>query len=206
MYKALRTYPADVVRLPGLKHFLAVLLRLPLRKTLLFCFLCVRHLPALMPIIFARPGSSLRELIKARPELRGIVLSTFVALNWDARTRIARVVNHCKIVDEIGGIINFPPDMIVDVIDLTPIDSRYRITLDQAYWLVREGPLVLTLWYGRERIFHLGFCLATENGRRIAYIGLIQGRPSDHKIDVLECYRGFTKAASGLSLKRLILT
>jgi len=198
MYKVLRTYPADVVRLPGLRHFWAVLLRLPIRKTLLFCVLCVRYLPALMPMLTARPGSNLHRLLKARPELRGIVLSSFVALNWDARTRLARLINHCRTVDEIGGVIDFPPDVIVDLVSLESIDQRYRMTLDQAYWLVREGPVVLTLWDGRERVFHLGFCLATENGKRIAYVGLIQGRKSDEKINILECYRHFTKAAAGM--------
>ena len=114
---------------------------------------------------------------KTRPEIIGIVLKPYVAANWDAKTRIARIADHYRTVGEIGGVVDFPSDILIDVIQLTPIDSRYRITLDQARWLLPEGPLVISLWDGVDRIFHLGFCLSTENGRRVAYIG-IDSRPS----------------------------
>jgi uncharacterized protein VirK/YbjX len=110
-------------------------------------------------------------------------------------------------VAQVGGVVDVPPDIVVNIIQLAAIDPRYRITLDQARWLLREGPLVMSLWSGIDRIFHIGFCLSTENGKRVAYIGSIQGRVEidDYKIDILNCYRHFTKAASGMRPRDFIV-
>lgn len=198
----LQTYEAADNRHFGIGSFWTAIKRSSVRKTLLFSVLFVRHLRALTQLLLARQGSNLRWLVKTRPEIIGIVLKPYVAANWDAKTRIARIADHYRTVGEIGGVVDFPSDILIDVIQLTPIDLRYRITLDQARWLLPEGPLVISLWDGVDRIFHLGFCLSTENGRRVAYIGSIQGRAErdiyDYKIDILNRYRRFTRAASGM--------
>ena len=155
-----------------------------------------------MPLLSARRGSNLRRTVRARPEIFGIVLTPYLAASWKPPTRIARFVDHHRTVAAIGGIVDFPPDIMIDVVRLTAIDSRYRITLDQARWLLLEGPLVMSLWDGTHRIFHLGFCLSSENGRRIAYIGSVQGRreidAGNGEGDMLGVYRGFTKAAAAM--------
>jgi uncharacterized protein len=182
---------------PENKHFWTTL-----RKAWLFCVLFVRHLRALLPLLMSRRGSNLYRLVKARPEIIRIVLTSYLAANWDARTRITRIIDHYRTVKEIGGLVDFPQDIVVDIIQLISIDHRYRITLDQARWLLRGGPLIISLWDGIDRIFHLGFCLSTEKGKRVAYIGSIQGRAEidiyGHKIDILNRYRYFTKAAYGM--------
>ena len=176
--------------------------RSPFRKTLLFSVLFIRHLRALMPLLLAPRGSNLRKLIKARFAIFGIVLTHYVAASWDTRTRVARLVDHYKTVAEIGGVLDFPADNIVDIMRLVPIDLRYRITLDQADWLMADGSLIMSLWDGVDRIFHLGFSLSTENGKRVAYIGSIQGRCAvdmyNYRIDILERYRRFSRAAAGM--------
>lgn len=155
-----------------------------------------------MPLLLARRGSNLHKLVKARPEILKMVLTPYVAANWNAQTRLARVIDHCKTVAEIGGIIDFPSDNLINLVQLTPIDLRYRLTLDQARWLLADGQLTLSLWDGIDRIFHIGFCLSTQDGKRVAYIGGIQGRAGidlwKNEIDILNCYRRFTKAASGM--------
>lgn len=179
-----------------------VLARLSMRKTSQFVVGFFRHLRDLRPLFLARPGSHLQRVVMARPEIFGIVISPYIAANWDVPTRIARFVDHCRTVDDIGGILDVRPGKIVDLIRLPAIDPRYRITLDQARWLLREGPLVLSLWDGRHRIFHLSFALSTEGDRRIAYVGSIQGRREvdmyNTWVDVHEYYRHFTKAAHGM--------
>lgn len=180
----------------------AIASRTVFHKNMRFMALFIRHLPTLMPLLFARSGSNLRRLICARPEIYWIVLTSFMAASWDCRGRVARLVDHFKTVTEVGGIVDFPPNLIVDLVHLAPIDRRYRITLDQAYWLLREGPLVLSLWDGVDRVFHVSFCLSTERGRRIAYVGSVQGRREvdrhNYRVDVLNSYRRFTKAAAGM--------
>jgi hypothetical protein len=46
-----------------------------------------------------------------------------------AKTRTARITDHYRTVGEIGGVFDFPSDILMDIIQLTPIDSRYRMTL-----------------------------------------------------------------------------
>ncbi len=195
----LRTYHA-VDREPV--NAWVVLRKTPLRKLLRFCFLFVRNQRTLWPMLSARPGSNLHRLIKARPEVFKVVLTSYVAANWDVRTRIERLLDHYRTVAEIGGVVDFPPDILVDIVPLTVINPRYRITLDQARWLLHEGSLTMSLCDGIDRVFHLSFNLSTENGKRIAYIGSLQGRAEidmyNYKIDILDRYRAFTKAASGM--------
>jgi len=178
---------------------LSALKNMTFRKKLLYSFLFLRHLHSFMPLLLAPRGSNLRRLVNAYPEILGVVLAKYVAANWDTRTRIARLIDHHRTVAEIGGVIDFAPGIIVELIKLAPIDLRYRITLDQARWLMREGSLIMSLWDGVDRIYHLGFCLSTENGKRIAYIGSLQGRNKtiiyNYTIDILTRYRLFTKAA-----------
>ena len=154
------------------------------------------NLTAIFPLLLSRRGSSLNKLVKAHPEIFKYLVKPFVAANWDARTRLARIADHCKTADTIGGILDVQSGIVVDLIRLDLIDPRYRITLDRQRWLLNEGLLVISLWDDVDRIFQLGFCLSSlPDGRRVAYIGSIQGRRED---DVLSRYREFTKAASGM--------
>lgn len=165
-------------------------------------FLFVRHLHSLLPLLLAPRGGNLQRLVATYPEILGIVLTKYVSTNWDTSTRVARLVNHHRTVAEIGGAIDFAPGNEVELIRIAPIDLRYRITLDQPRWLLREGSLIIHLWDGVDRIFHLGFCLSTENGERVAYIGSLQGRKEvdihNYTIDILNRYRMFSKAACGM--------
>ena len=116
--------------------------------------------------------------------------------------RFARIAEHCNTCDQIGGLLAFPVDGLVNIVWLDAIDRRLRLTLDQAPWLMREGQMIFSLWYGVDRIFHLSFCLSTEEGKRVAYIGCLQGRNEvdelGHRLDVLSIYRDFTHASFGI--------
>ena len=197
MQAALRTHTENEHEQPWM-----VLKRSPIRKKLAFLVLFIRHVPALLPLLLALREDNVRRLVLARPEIFWILLTSQVAANWDCRTRVARLVDHCKTVADIGGIVDFPPDAIVEIMSLPAIDARYRITLDQARWVLREGPLVFSLWDGVDRIFHIAFCLANENGGRVAYIGAVQGRREidmyNYRVDIHNSYRLFTKAAAGM--------
>jgi uncharacterized protein VirK/YbjX len=162
---------------------------------MLLIFSLFRHLPALLPLLTARRGSVLHGVIKARPEILEMVYTPYLSSTWDARTRLARITDHCKTVKAIGGILDFPADTVADVVQLTSIDSQYRIALDQARWFLREGKMTMSLWGDVDRLFTLGFCLSSQDGKRVAYIGGIQGRNED---GVLDRYRLFTKQASGM--------
>jgi uncharacterized protein VirK/YbjX len=78
----------------------AVRERTSFSKKLLFSIFFVRHLRALMPLLLARRGSNLHRLVKACPEILGIVVKPYVAANLEARTRITRLVDRGRSVTD----------------------------------------------------------------------------------------------------------
>jgi uncharacterized protein VirK/YbjX len=177
-------------------NFTAILLHnTPWRRKLWFGFRGLRHLPAILPLLVAKRKSSLATLIRLRPQIIAFSLYRYLAANWSVETRVARIVQHCRIVDEVGGVLRFRCDDVVDLVVCDAIDPKYRISLDQTPWLLSEGLLVISLWEDIDRLYALSFNLACDGGVRVAYIGCLQGRAED---DVLDRYRLFTKAAFGM--------
>ena len=70
--------------------------------------------------------------------------SPYIASNWSANTRFARIVDHCKTVAEIGGIVEFAPSQIVELMQLTVIGPKYRLCLEQPRWVPNEAQLSLS--------------------------------------------------------------
>jgi len=169
--------------------------QVPLRESLLFVFLAIRHVRSFVSLFRIRLGPSNSLLVKTRPEVLEFIYSPYVASSWSAPQRIHKIADHCSTVRRVGGILDFEPDCIVDVLRLDPIDVRYRITLDQARWLLSDGQLVISLWEEVDRLYSLSFCLSSEEGRLRACIGGIQGREG---ADVLDRYRLFTKQSYGM--------
>jgi uncharacterized protein VirK/YbjX len=162
----------------------------------------VWNVRAIAPLLLSPRGSSLNKVVKAHPEIFKYVVKPFLAANWDVRTRFDRIVDHCETVDAIGCLPDVQTGEVFDIITLDVIDPRYRISLDQPHWLLNEGLLAISLWDGVDRMFHLGFCLSSHDGRRVAYVGGIQGRRED---DALGRYREFTKSASGMRPRDFIV-
>ena len=69
-----------------LNHFWAKLRDSSVKKTASagLSLVCKAHL--LAPILLARPGSRLNNLLRARPEILEVVHGPYLAANWDART------------------------------------------------------------------------------------------------------------------------
>jgi uncharacterized protein len=143
----------------------------------------------------ARRGSMLERLVVSRPEIWSLLRVRFVAAPWTAKTRFRRIVDHCEIVDAMGRPFDIKPNESAVLMRLDEIDGSALLVLDCARWLFREGLLALNIVEGRDRLFSLSFTLATgRDGRRIAYVGGIQGRRGG---DALARNRAFTKAALG---------
>jgi uncharacterized protein VirK/YbjX len=164
------------------------------RRAIYFA-LFISNAVAIWPLLSGTRGRHLLRLLDFHPEIFHAMVTGFLAANLTVRDRVNRVIDHCKLVEEIGGIVDLQSEALVDLISHSSIDPRYRLTLDQARWFLDEGLLVISLWDGIDRIFSLSFCLASINGRRIAYVGGIQGRAESN---VLDRYRRFSKAAYGM--------
>jgi hypothetical protein len=104
-------------------------------------------------------------------------------------------VNHCEFVGDLGRLFDLFPNEFVDLIDLPEVNAEVCIKLDSPRWLLRDGLLVISLWLGSDRIYSVAFILSKEDGRRVAYVGGIQGRRSAKS---LELNRILTKAANAM--------
>lgn len=163
-------------------------------KTIGFLSGVVRHRRLVLKLLLNKdPG--LRRLLLKQPQILKIVAKPFLTSHWDGPERVARIINHFDTVSRLGSPILSQPDEVADLVQLTQIGPAYRLTLDQPPWLLFEGPIAFSLWERIDRIFHVSFCLSSEDGRRVAYIGGIQGRG---EANVLDRYREFTKAAFGM--------
>jgi len=177
------------------QHYFGKLRGHEFTRRVIYFTLFISNAVAIWPLLSGTRGRHLARLLDFYPEIFHAMVTGFLAANLTVRDRVNRVINHCKLVEEIGGIVDIQSDAVVDLISLTAVDPRYRLTLDQARWFLDEGLLVISLWDGIDRIFSLSFCLASINGRRIAYVGGIQGRAESN---VLDRYRRFSKTAYGM--------
>ena len=147
------------------------------------------NLPATLRLVMA--GGQVRRLIRRRPELvLNIATKPFITSRWNAKERIAALIDHCHTVARMGSPMDFPDTGFVEVLQLDRIEGSYRLVLEQSRWLQMEGLLTFGLYEGTDRFFHLSFCLSSRSGETIAYIGGIQGVP---KPDGLDQHRLFTK-------------
>jgi uncharacterized protein VirK/YbjX len=175
----------------------------------------------LKPIIDARPGGALGKAIKARPEIIGAVLWPYQCSAWDVRTRLSRIRAHYDAVEAAGGLLDFPANATLTLLDLAEIKQGLRVAIDQPRWFMREGQLVINLFMAETRLYSLAFSLLQEaNGQFVAVVGAIQGRGRNLLQDAnfvatiqgrgrdLEIardeYRRLTKAAHGMRPRDLL--
>jgi uncharacterized protein VirK/YbjX len=156
----------------------------------------IRNFTSILPLLLARRDSPVGALIRRRPELL-LYLATkpFVTNRWTAKTRVSRLIDHCNTVAASGGVLEVTENGSVEIMSLDTLEGSYSLTLDQSPWLETEGLLTLGLREGTDRFFHLSFCIASQSGKLIAYIGGIQGTTGPN---VLAQHRQFTKRTYGM--------
>ena len=152
-------------------------------------------------LIDAPRQSPLGRLIQYRPQTVGVVIWPYQCSGWDARTRVERIYDHYAVIEELGGVIDFPPNKQQLLADLGHVRDGFRIIIDQPAWFLREGQLAINLFLGETRIYTLSFSLFHHENGFAAFIGAIQGRDID---GILEQYRELTKASHGMRPRDLL--
>lgn len=155
-----------------------------------------------IPFIRAPNGSALRRLMQSRPETIGAVVWPYQCSAWDARMRLARILDHYAVVARIGGAIDFPVDQELRLLDLHNLREGLAVVVDQPKWFMREGQITINLFSGDTRLYSLAFSLFPADDGFDAYVGAIQGRDIE---GALEHYRDLTKAAHGMRPRDLII-
>ncbi|PZU07525.1 MAG: hypothetical protein DI605_15825 [Sphingomonas sp.] len=185
------------IGMPAARPAAVSLLKQRVRDTslpFLYASSAVRHWRALSDLWRARDGSLLAEMVAARPEIWTMLRVRFVSARWNASERLKAIAHHCDIAERLGLPFNIHPHRAATLLRLDGLGPDVRLVLDSPRWLLREGLLALSLMDGCDRIFSLSFTLAQERGRRVAYIGGIQGRRAP---DALARNRELTHLADG---------
>jgi uncharacterized protein len=137
--------------------------------------------------------SPLAQLLAHRPEIWEMVLTPYLTAHWGPSERFRRVLDHCKTTEKLGPLFTAPWNGYVVLTSLPEIGPSYRLIIDQPRWLLREGQSAISLWEGGDRLVTLSYCLSSDRGSVVAYVGGIQGRAG-----MLGRYRELTKSTHGM--------
>ncbi|CAN7344230.1 DUF535 family protein [Phenylobacterium sp. LjRoot225] len=159
------------------------------------------HAPDFLPFFLAPRDSTLGRQLRARPELWGMAVTPFVCADWTVPQRISTLVEHCRRVDQLPAMLSQAVETEVELMRLEELGPSCRLVLHQVGWMLREGPLTLSLFDGSQRLFSLSFSLVGEDEGLVGYVGGLQGL---HSPAALEHYREITKAAYGLRPRDLL--
>ena len=116
----------------------------------------------------------------------------YVCAGWRAEQRLRHLAAHFQAIGRLPAL-EVPAGGAVELLDLGDLSPGLRVVLDEPAWFLREGPLVLNLFEGGERLYSLAFSLG--GGPMTAWVGALQGVATD---DALARYRELTKALHGL--------
>lgn len=172
-----------------------------LRKKALGLAGVAAHAPDFLPFFLAPRDSALGRQLRARPELWGMAVTPFVCADWTVAQRISALVEHCWCMDRLPAMLSRAIEIEVELMRLEELGPSYRLVLHQVGWMLREGPLTLSLFDGSQRLFSLSFSIIGEASDKVGYVGGLQGL---HSPAALDSYREITKAAYGLRPRDLL--
>ena len=174
---------------------------IPIKRTIFF----VRALMAshsLRPFLNAPSDKSLGKLLQQRPQIIGVVVWSYQCTAWNAKTRLAKIVDHCSVMDEIGRPLDFPVDSYIELLGLSEIYQGLRVIISQPAWLFRDGLLTMHLFDSTQMIYSLSFSFFHHGNDRAAFIGQIQGEKSDR---ARGRYRELTRVCGGMRPRDLLI-
>jgi|GEM_PF-767829 len=162
----------------------------------------LRYREALRPFQWAPSDSVLGHALHARPQLLELVIRPYQTIAWNADRRLEMLRLHYEQVGRLDWPQLRDPDAVVDIMPLDEVQAGLRLVLDQATWFTYEGPLVINLFLGSERIYSLAFALRNNGEELEACVGAIQGRSLP---DIRSTYRELTRASHGLRPRDLLI-
>ena len=136
-------------------------------------------------------------------EMHGVVYWPYIHSAWQVRQRLNAVDQHYRL---LGGRATIIAHAIGSELELASLGDHFdglRIVIDKAEWFVREGEVVLNLFVVDQRLLSVAFTLGMEAGRRVAYVGAIQGSNAPGTLDV---FRNVTHALYGMRPRDLLMT
>lgn len=164
-----------------------------------------RHQDLLCPEHDTAGDTPFGRRLKTRPTILDAVIRPYQSTNWNTRTRLTKLRAHYEAMVRLRWLFDPHEQSEVVLCPLPGIDPRLRLVLDEAIWFKNEGPLVLSLFLGTDRIFSIAFALRDEEGCLVAHVGAVQGRNPKDLPDILDIYRELTRAAQGMRPRDLLI-
>ena len=151
--------------------------------------------PLLLPLTQSTPPDSATALQQADPEHLGVLMWPLVDARWKATKRLEMMASHHHETRSIGAGLTLAIDEVKTLVQFADDLSSLSIRLERQGFFRREGQLALSLFHGEDRIYSLAFLISQADGKRVAYIGAIQGVKQSEDSSL---YKTITKDAHGL--------
>lgn len=171
------------------------------KNRLIFMVKAMGMLDSLQTFLRTKPGSALNRLIAQRPETVGAVVWPYQCNTWDAKTRLKKIEEHYRIIEELFPAMDFHVDGALKFVNLDDVYDSLHVVIDRPQWFLREGQLTLNLFLGNIRIYSLVFSFAQEADGLVSYVGALQGRDLD---GIQDTYKKITKELHGIRPRDLL--
>lgn len=131
-----------------------------------------------------------------------ILAGPLVDARWGTDRRIEEFMRHYQVAAKMGDLLDLQMEEIRSILKLDSVCEGLEVCLERRTWFGQEGQVTLSLFYAGERMYSVTFLLSFKEGRRVAYVGAIQGVKQAEDSDA---YKVITKAAHGLRPRDLTI-
>lgn len=155
----------------------------------------LRNFRRVSEIYSDRPHGNISKILTDEPHFLGMLVWPLVDARWTAKQRLQKLILHYKVAANLGELLKIEPRQIKSILKLDALCETLEVCLENQPWFAREGQSTMSLFYAGERVYSVAFLLSEEEGKRIAYIGAVQGVKQSDSDDT---YKLLTKAAHGM--------
>ena len=170
------------------------------RRVLTHWVRCALHLGTFRGWMGDTSNPSLQEALALRPSIVTCVVHPYLHSAWPAQRKLAVVAGHHAL---IRGHLAFLRATASRAIQLADLGEGLRIQVEAPGKFEHEGQLVIGLVQDELHLFSLAFTFGQAGGKRVAFVGAIQGL---HSPDALDTYRALTHRMQGLRPRDLLVT
>jgi uncharacterized protein VirK/YbjX len=141
------------------------------------------------------PYGNISKILTDEPHFLGLLVWPLVDARWTAKQRLQNLMLHYREAARLGELFQIVPRQIKSILKLDSLCESLEVCLENQPWFAREGQCTMSLFYAGERVYSVAFLLSEEDGKRIVYIGAVQGVKQSDSDDT---YKLLTKAAHGM--------
>ena len=145
---------------------------------------------------YGNTNNPLRTRAVARyPLIEGAMYWPYINHQWSVEKRLQVIDQHYHMLGGAASIIAAATFADLELLRMDAEFSGLHLVLEKAPWFLREGEIVLSIFVNEHRVYSAAFTLGVEVGRKVAYVGALQGRNIEN---VMEIYRNMTHAMHGM--------